>query len=59
MNPRYIVFDEATGSAIRWGDCPAADLERQAFHPGEVVRRIDGDIDPLNIPTLSDVDASP
>lgn len=55
MTP-YVVFDETTGEAKRWGRCPTDDVPRQAFYPGEVVRALEADVDPLNIPTLSDTD---
>lgn len=57
MITRYAVYDAATGGLIRWGDCLDSDVERQALRPGEAARRLPGDFDPDNIPTLEELDA--
>lgn len=55
---RFIVFDQASGTAKRWGSAPPADAERQAFFPGEVVRLTDGPLPVTDPPTLQEFDAA-
>jgi hypothetical protein len=52
MNAYYAVFMTATGELVRWGDCLASDVERQALFPGEIALPIEGPPDP-SLPELT------
>lgn len=58
MIAHYAVFLTATGELVRWGDCEASVVERQAMFPGETARRLPGPPDPDTPLTLQSLEAA-